>query len=134
MSKSYNNAIFIYETRESIKEKVMQMLTDAKRMRKKDPGEPDDCNLYPLHEYFTDEEKRAEIRTGCRSAGLGCVECKQILMANLIREFEPIWEKIEYYRGNMALIDEVLREGDLKAAGESEITMEKVRSVMKLAH
>lgn len=134
MSKSYNNAIFIYETKESLKTKVMQMLTDAKRMRKKDPGEPDDCKLYPLHDYFTDEEKRSEIRTGCRSAGLGCVECKQILMQNLMKEFEPIWEKIEYYRGNMALIDEIIREGDHKAAVESEITMEQVRSVMKLSH
>jgi tryptophanyl-tRNA synthetase len=134
MSKSYNNAIFIYETKESLKEKVMQMFTDVKRMRRKDPGEPKDCNLYPLHEYFTGEEKRAEIQAGCRSAGLGCVECKQILLANLIQEFEPIWNKIDYYREHAGIVDEVIEEGARKAIRESDQTMEKVRSAMKMAN
>lgn len=134
MSKSYNNAIFIYETRESLKEKVMQMFTDVKRMRRKDPGEPKDCNLYPLHEYFTAEEKRTEIQAGCRSASLGCVECKGILLANLIEEFEPIWRKLDYYREHASIIDEVLEEGARRATVESDQTMEKVRAAMKMAN
>ncbi len=133
MSKSYNNAIFVYETRESLEQKVMNMLTDVKRMRKRDPGEPMDCNLYPLQEYFTSEETRAEIQAGCRSASLGCVECKQILLANLIREFEPVWEKIDYYGEHAGIIDEVLEEGAKRAIEESDRTMEKVRSAMKMA-
>ncbi|HOT02395.1 MAG TPA: tryptophan--tRNA ligase, partial [Acidobacteriota bacterium] len=80
MSKSYNNAIFINETPASLKEKVMQMLTDIKRMRKRDPGEPNDCNLYPFHDFFTDEVRRAEIRAGCRDASWGCVDCKRVLI------------------------------------------------------
>ncbi|HNY65380.1 MAG TPA: tryptophan--tRNA ligase [Deltaproteobacteria bacterium] len=132
MSKSYGNAIFIYETEESLKGKVMQMFTDVKRLRRKDPGEPKDCNLYPLHEYFTDEGVREEIQAGCRSASLGCVDCKKILLQNLIREFSPIWEKIDYYRGHASLVDDVLREGARRAKEESDATMEKVRSVMKL--
>lgn len=134
MSKSYNNAISIYETKESLKGKVMQMFTDVKRMRRKDPGEPKDCNLYPLHEYFTGEEKRAEIRSGCRSASLGCVECKQILMENLIQEFEPVWEKINYYHEHASIVDQVLEEGARKATIESDQTMERVRSAMKMAN
>ena len=133
MSKSYGNALFIYETGETLKQKVMNMLTDVKRMRKRDPGEPMDCNLYPLHEYFTPEEMRAEIRTGCRSAGLGCVECKQILLTNLIREFEPIWKKIDYYNEHAEIVDEILEEGARRAIKESDQTMEKVRAAMKLA-
>ncbi len=133
MSKSYNNALYIYETKETLREKVMNMLTDVKRMRRKDPGEPRDCNLYPLHEYFTPGEMREQIQTGCRSAGLGCVECKGILLENLIREFEPIWEKIDYYRGHPAIVDEVLDEGARRAIKESDGTMEKVRSAMKMA-
>jgi tryptophanyl-tRNA synthetase len=132
MSKSYGNAVFIYETEESLKGKVMQMFTDVKRMKRKDPGEPKDCNLYPLHEYFTDEGTREEIQAGCRSASLGCVDCKKILLANLIREFAPIWEKIDYYRGHASLVDDVLRQGAHRAREESDATMEKVRSVMKL--
>jgi tryptophanyl-tRNA synthetase len=132
MSKSYGNAIFIYETEESLKTKVMQMFTDVKRLRRKDPGEPRDCNLYPLHDYFTDEAAREEIQAGCRSAGLGCVDCKKILLGNLIREFAPIWEKMDYYRGHASLVDDVLSQGAARAIKESDATMEKVRSVMKL--
>jgi len=133
MSKSYGNAIFIYETEESLKQKVMQMFTDVKRLRKKDPGEPEDCNLYPLHEYFTDEETRREIQAGCRSASLGCVECKKILINNLISEFQPIWEKIDYYRNHASLIDDIIRQGAAKAGEESEATMEKVRAAMRMS-
>ena len=133
MSKSYGNAIFIYETEESIRQKVMQMFTDVKRLRKKDPGEPKDCNLYPLHEYFTDEEKRREIQAGCRSAGLGCVECKQILIRNLISEFKPIWEKIDYYRDHPSQVDEILDQGARRASEESEATMQKVRAAMRMS-
>lgn len=132
MSKSYGNAIFIYETGESLKGKVMQMLTDVKRVRRKDPGEPGDCNLYPLHEYFTDDGARGEIQAGCRSAGLGCVDCKKILLGNLVKEFSPIWEKIDYYRAHASLVDDVLAQGGKRAAEESEVTMEQVRKVMKL--
>ncbi len=133
MSKSYNNSILICESKDSLKQKVMQMLTDAKRMRRSDPGEPKDCNLYPLHEYFTDEGKREEIQSGCRSAGLGCVDCKKILLTNLITEFEPIWEKIAYYRGHESMVDEILAEGDRRATAESAITMDRVRAAMKLS-
>lgn len=134
MSKSYNNAIFIYETEQSLREKVMQMFTDVKRLRRKDPGEPKDCNLYPLHEYFTDEQVRQEIRAGCRNASLGCVDCKGILLKNLLNEFKPIWEKIDYYREHMSLVDEVLHDGCVRAVRESDATMEKVRSVVKISH
>jgi tryptophanyl-tRNA synthetase len=132
MSKSYGNAIFIDETEETLKPKVMQMLTDVKRMRKTDPGEPKDCNLYPFHDFFTDEAARAEIQAGCRSAKLGCVDCKRILITNLIKEFKPIWEKIEYYRGHEALVDDILKAGCHKAAYESELTIARVREALKL--
>ncbi len=133
MSKSYNNAIFIYETPESLKDKVMLMLTDNKRMRRKDPGEPDDCNLYPLHVQYTDQDKREEIQTGCRDASLGCVECKRILIENLCREFTPVWEKMDYYRGHFSLVDDILKHGCERATKESDITMARVRSAMRLA-
>jgi len=132
MSKSYGNAIFIDETEESLKPKVMQMLTDVKRMRKTDPGEPKDCNLYPFHDFFTDEAARAEIRSGCRSAKLGCVDCKRILITNLIKEFKPIWDKIEYYRGHEALVDDILKAGCDRATRESALTIARVREAMKL--
>ncbi len=132
MSKSYNNAIFIDETAESLKQKVMQMLTDAKRMRKSDAGEPNDCNLYPFHEYFTDEESRCEIQEGCRNASLGCVDCKRKLIANLEAEFAPIWEKIAFYRAKDELVHEILEAGEARAREVSDGTMQQVRRVMNL--
>lgn len=133
MSKSYGNAIFIAETEESLAKKVMQMLTDPKRMTRKDPGEPKDCNLYPFHEYFTDQATRDEIQAGCRSAGLGCVDCKRILVKSLVREFGPVWEKIAYYRGHTSLVDDILNAGFQRATKESDLTMARVRAAMKLA-
>ncbi len=132
MSKSYNNAIFIYETEDSLKQKVMQMLTDIKRQRKKDPGEPKDCNLYPLHERYTDEETRQEIQEGCRNASLGCVDCKKMLMGNLSRAFQPIWEKIDFYRSHGSLVEDILSRGGQRAKEESDTTIEKVRAAMHL--
>jgi tryptophanyl-tRNA synthetase len=132
MSKSYGNAIFIAETQESLKPKVMQMLTDVKRMRKTDPGEPKDCNLYPFHEFFTGDAVREEIQAGCRNATLGCVDCKKILIKNLVAEFSPVWEKIAYYKGHTTLVDDILKEGGEKAARESELTIARVREAMKL--
>ncbi len=130
MSKSYNNAISINETPESLRQKVMQMLTDIKRKTKKDPGEPRDCNLYPFHEHFTDEGTREEIASGCRNATIGCVECKEILIKNMEREFSPIWDKLAYFEGKDLLIDDVLKQGARKARKIAETTMDKVREVM----
>ncbi|MEN6473453.1 MAG: tryptophan--tRNA ligase [Syntrophaceae bacterium] len=132
MSKSYNNAIFINETPASLKEKVMQMLTDIKRMRKKDPGEPNDCNLYPFHDFFTDENKRVEIKAGCRDASWGCVDCKRVLIKNLEAEFAPIWDKIAYYKGHPLLVDNILHEGGTRAKALAAITIEKVREAMRV--
>lgn len=133
MSKSYGNAIFIAETEETLKPKVMQMLTDIKRMRKSDPGEPRDCNLYPFHEFVTDEAKREEILAGCRSAQWGCVDCKKVLIKNLVAEFSPVWEKIGYYKGHESLVDDILKAGCERATRESELTMARVREAMKLS-
>lgn len=134
MSKSYGNAIFIEETEASLKPKVMQMLTDVKRMRRSDPGEPKDCNLYPFHDFFTDEATREEIQAGCRSAQWGCVDCKKVLLKNLVAEFSPVWEKIAYYKGHMTLVDDILKAGRQRATLESELTMARVREAMKLAY
>lgn len=133
MSKSYGNAIFIAEDEKSLESKVMQMLTDIKRMRRNDPGEPDDCNLYPFHEHFTDEKERERITAGCRDASWGCVECKRLLVNNLIARFSPVWEKIAYYRSNTAIVDEVLAQGGARARAEAARTMERVRAAMKIS-
>ncbi|HVN72733.1 MAG TPA: tryptophan--tRNA ligase [Desulfomonilia bacterium] len=132
MSKSYGNAVFIDESKETLTAKVMEMLTDPKRKTRKDPGEPNDCNLYPFHEYFSDEAMKAEVQVGCRTAGIGCVDCKRMLIKSLLSEFEPVWEKIAYYRGHETLVDEILNAGCITATRESDLTIERVRKAMKI--
>ena len=133
MSKSFNNAIFINDSGAALKEKVMQMLTDIKRMRKKDPGEPKDCNLFPFHEFFTDESKHDQIKEGCRNATWGCVDCKKLLITNIEAEMTPIWERIEYFKGHKLQVQNILHDGASKARALSAITIEKVREAMKVA-
>ena len=133
MSKSFDNAILISDSGAVLKEKVMQMLTDIKRMRKKDPGEPKDCNLFPFHEFFTDASKHDEIKEGCRDATWGCVDCKKLLIVNIEAEMAPVWERIEYFKGHSQQVQNILHEGASKARALSAITIEKVREAMKIA-
>jgi len=132
MSKSYGNAIFIAESEASLRAKVMEMLTDIKRMRRKDPGEPADCNLFPFHEHFTDDDARERIVAGCRDASWGCVDCKKLLVENLLAVFGPVWERISYYRDHAGMVDEILRAGRDRARAEATRTMEEVRAAMKI--
>jgi tryptophanyl-tRNA synthetase len=133
MSKSYNNAIWIEESPASLKEKVSQMLTDTKRKTKKDKGDPKDCNLYPLHIYFTDEEQRKDIQHGCKTASMGCVECKKILVASLEKELIPVWDRIKYFKTHTKDVDDILDKGATYARKQAEETMQKVRSVLCLS-
>jgi tryptophanyl-tRNA synthetase len=132
MSKSLNNAIFIHDSGQALKEKVMQMLTDIKRMRRKDPGNPKDCNLYPFHDFFKNVDRREEISKGCKDARWGCVDCKKLLISNIEAEMTPIWERMEYYRQHHQQVQNILHEGASKARALSSITLDKVREAMKI--
>jgi tryptophanyl-tRNA synthetase len=92
MSKSYDNAIFLSDSPETISKKVAGMITDPQRARRADPGNPDVCNVFDFHKLYTDPDTVAEIDQQCRSAGIGCVECKQKMAQNLIQALEPIRE------------------------------------------
>ena len=130
MSKSYGNAIFLSDDFADIAKKVRGMLTDKNRLRRTDPGNPDICNLYPYHELLTDEATRGEIRIGCTSASLGCVDCKKILIGNLEKFLIPIQER----RASLTpeQIKEVLKEGTAKAREEAQKTMMGARKAMNL--
>jgi tryptophanyl-tRNA synthetase len=133
MSKSLNNAIFIHDSGQELKDKVMQMLTDIKRMRKKDPGDPKDCNLYPFHDFFRNTDRREEISEGCKNASWGCVDCKKLLISNIEAEMSPVWERIEYYKGQRQQVQNILHDGATRARALSAITMERVREAMKIS-
>ncbi|MFH2044298.1 MAG: tryptophan--tRNA ligase [Pseudomonadota bacterium] len=132
MSKSYNNAIFLSDAPEVISSKVSTMITDPQRARKKDPGDPEVCNVYEFHKIYTDGSTVKDINTKCRSAEIGCVECKKIMAQNLAKALEPIREKRKYYEANPKLVDDILAEGTLKARKVAVNTMEEVKSLLKI--
>jgi len=93
MSKSYNNAIFLSDSPDEIGAKVAKMLTDPQRARKSDPGDPDVCNVYEFHKLYSDKQTVERINQECRTAEIGCVECKEIMARHLINALEPMREK-----------------------------------------
>lgn len=127
MSKSYGNCIYLGEEMETIRPKVMSMLTDTNRMRKNDPGDPEVCNLYPYHRLMTPGEKCLEIRENCIQAKWGCVDCKKILLTHLEEFLAPIQDRRRQMDNSPGMLDEILRTGNSQARQEAARTMELIR-------
>jgi tryptophanyl-tRNA synthetase len=134
MSKSYNNTIGITESAESVREKVMAMVTDPARARRQDPGNPDNCNLFPFHEIFSPPPEVEIVDRECRTAARGCVDCKKHLIGNLNAALEPFRRKrAELLASSSDVVRDVLHGGDAKARAVAEETMERVRAAVKLS-
>jgi tryptophanyl-tRNA synthetase len=127
MSKSYNNAIFLTENINRIKEKVMTYMTDTARKTRKDPGEPERCPLYTLHRVFSPKNDRDYVESGCRTAQIGCIDCKKVLLKNMIPEIEELQKKREEIGKRDDFVIDVLKEGGKKAKEFAQSTMEEVR-------
>lgn len=132
MSNSYNNAIFISESKEIVTKKVAAMITDPQRARRSDPGRPDFCNVFTFHELYTDKEMLKEIDEGCRKASIGCVDCKKMMASNLNKALEPIREKRNELKANLKIVDNIIDEGNKKARKIAKNTMKEVREVVKI--
>ncbi len=134
MSKSYGNTIGITEAAESVREKVMAMVTDPARARRQDPGNPDNCNLFPLHVLFSPEPEVKIVDVECRTAARGCVDCKRHLIGNLNAGLEPFRRRREELLASPGdAVREVLHAGDAKARAVAEETMETVRAAVRLS-
>jgi len=132
MSNSYNNAIFISDSKEIVKTTVADMITDPQRARRFDPGRPDFCNVFTFHELYTDKEMVKEVEEGCRKATIGCVDCKQMMGSNLNKALEPLRDKRKELEANPKIIDNIIDEGNKKARKIAKDTMEEVREVVKI--
>jgi len=132
MSKSYNNAIYLSDTRDDISSKVSMMVTDPDRARKNDPGNPEICNVFSFHQMYSTEDTNKDINDQCRKAHIGCVECKKIMAENLSKFLEPIREKREYYASRPETVDEIITAGNEKAKAVASQTMAEVRQAIKL--
>ncbi len=132
MSKSYNNAIFLSDSPEEISAKVARMITDPQRMKRSDPGDPDVCNVFDFHKLYTEPQVVKVIDKQCRTAGIGCVECKQKMAQGLIAALEPIREKRAYYESRPDLVNDIMVEGSDRARRVARQTMEDVRAAIKI--
>lgn len=132
MSKSYGNAIFLSDDAEETRKKVMSYVTDTQRPFKRDPGEPDRCVAFTLHSLYVDADKRAEIVQGCRSAQLGCVDCKKILAEAMVQTLAPLRAKRVELAEQPNLVNEVLSEGSRKAEVVARQTMDEARAALKI--
>jgi tryptophanyl-tRNA synthetase len=112
----------------------MQMVTDPQRARKSDPGNPEVCNVFEFHKLYTDQSTVNLIDKQCRDAEIGCVECKKIMAANLIKAMAPIHEKRRHYESHPEIVDEIMIEGSAKARQVAKETMAQVKDAVKMRY
>jgi tryptophanyl-tRNA synthetase len=132
MSKSYHNAIYLSDTPETIAAKVATMITDPNRARRKDPGNPDICNVFEFHKLYSPPETVNRVNRECRSAEIGCVECKNLMAGNLIEALKPIRDKRAYYEAHPRLVKDIMMAGSDRARAVARQTMDEVRAAIKL--
>ncbi len=134
MSKSYGNTIRLREEPAIIEEKIRTMKTDPARVRRTDPGDPDNCPVFQLHKVYSSEQTCAWATQGCRSAGIGCLECKAPLAEAIIEEQEPMRARGKEFEGNPDLIRSILAEGSEAAREVARETLEDVRSAIGVSY
>jgi len=132
MSKSYENAICLSDSGQVLREKVAAMFTDPQRMRKTDPGRPEICNVFSLHEIYTAHGEVGEIEESCRSASIGCVACKKRLAGRIEESMRDIHERQEHYRAHGGEVEDIIEEGIARARKIAGTTMAEVRSALKI--
>ncbi|THB73321.1 MAG: tryptophan--tRNA ligase [Gammaproteobacteria bacterium] len=134
MSKSYNNTIALREDPESVEKKIRTMPTDTNRVRRTDPGDPAKCPVWQLHEVYSDDSTKEWVQNGCKSAGIGCIDCKMPVVEAINKELEPIRERANEYLETPDIIKNVVAEGCESARDIAKDTLEEVRGVMGLSY
>ncbi len=134
MSKSYDNAVYLSDPPEVVDQKIRTMITDPARKRRTDKGDPELSPVFELHKIFSSKEELEFVAHGCRTAEIGCIECKKILIKNIFVYLEPIWKKRNELINNPELLFEIAQKGSEKARRVAEETMKAVRELMGVAY
>lgn len=132
MSKSYNNAVFLSDTPGEIDQKLSRMMTDPARVKRSDPGEPEKCPAFQLHKIYCTPQEIDDVSQGCRTAGIGCLECKKVMIKHVIEDLTPIREKRSAYEKRPKEVEEVLVTGKEMAQQKASETMAEVRDTLGL--
>lgn len=134
MSKSYNNAILLSDAEPVIRQKLKTMVTDPRRVRRSDPGNPDDCPVGSLHKIFSDKQTIQNVYAGCTTAGIGCIECKGWAADSIVKTIAPMQERRQKFEQNPKLAWDILEAGSARARKAAEATMQDVREAMNFSH
>jgi tryptophanyl-tRNA synthetase len=134
MSKSYGNTIALREPPDEIERKLRTMPTDPARVRRTDPGDPDKCPVWQLHQVYSGDDVKTWVQEGCRSAGIGCLDCKQPVIDSVLAELAPMRERAREYTENPNLVRGIIGEGCEAARDVARDTLEEVRQAMGLAY
>lgn len=134
MSKSYGNAIALRDEPEKVVKDLRTMPTDPARVRRTDPGDPGKCPVWQLHEVYSDDDTRQWVQEGCRSAGIGCLDCKQPVIDAVLKELAPIRERAQTYLEDPKLVRNIIAEGNEAARDVARDTLEEVREAMGLSY
>lgn len=134
MSKSYNNTISLREDEASVTKKIRTMPTDPARVRRTDVGNPDKCPVWQLHQVYSNEDTQHWVQQGCRSAGIGCIECKQPVIDAVLAEQTPMRERAQLYLDDPTLVRNIISDGCEKARKLAAETMRDVREAMGLSY
>lgn len=132
MSKSYNNAIAIREDKSSLEQKVRRMPTDPARVKRTDAGNPERCPVWEFHKVYSNEATRQWVTQGCKSAGIGCLECKQPVIDGILAEQQPMLARAEPYIANPKIVRDIVDAGTERARETARETMREVREAMGL--
>ncbi|HYL19300.1 MAG TPA: tryptophan--tRNA ligase [Burkholderiales bacterium] len=134
MSKSYNNTITLREDADSVARKIRTMPTDPARVRRTDPGDPEKCPVWQFHLVYSNDKTREWVQKGCRSAGIGCLECKQPVIDAVLKEQEPMRERAQAYLDDPTLVRNIIEDGCERARKMASETMRDVRDAMGLGY
>jgi tryptophanyl-tRNA synthetase len=132
MSKSYGNAVFLSDPAEEIDRKLSRMMTDPARVKRTDPGEPEKCPAFELHKIYCTPEEIEFVSQGCRTAGIGCLECKKVMIKHVIEDLAPFRDKRAQLENNPEVVEEVLQAGHEAAQEKASQTMSEVRETLGL--
>jgi len=130
MAKSYGNAIWLSDTPDEIRTKTRNMMTDPQRQRRTDPGRPEICPVFAYHKLFSPAETVAQVDRDCRTAGIGCVDCKKMMAENLVKWIEPVQTRRKEFEAHPDQVWSILDAGSKKAHAAARRTMKRVRNAI----
>ncbi len=132
MSKSYDNVIYLSDSTAELTQKVKTMITDPARQRRTDPGDPEICPVFDFHRVYSTEAERQEVAQGCRTASIGCIDCKGVLISHMLTDLQPLHEKRAYYTVHPDEAMQILEAGSQRARRVAQETMEQVREAVHI--